>query len=427
MQGSGWWIVSTLALAALVVVIVVRHRRAMEDIRRGLVTLVEARPIRPIRARPGGVPPALADWMSTAAPALQGRLESLERDHRQLQMVLGGMTEGVIAVDARSRLLFANPAARRMFGLDATPIGRLLPELIRIPQIQRSLEAALAGGAPDRVQVAIPGPDILAPHRDRILTIEAVPTPDANTPGALLVFHDETELRRLERMRQDFVANASHELKTPLSSIKVNTETLLDWGLADESVNVTLLRQIEEQVDRLDALIQDMLSLARLEVGDDPFPLEPVALRRSIETIAATHEIRAIAKGLGFTVDLEALPRDVQIRGAAETLRQVLDNLIDNAIKYTTPGGLIRVAASIVEGRAELVVADTGVGIPREDQPRIFERFYRVDKARSRTVGGTGLGLAIVKHGVQALGGQISLESTIGSGSTFTVRLPIAD
>ncbi len=420
-----WWIASMTALASIILFLHVRHRRAMVDVLRALESLAAPRPIRPVRASKGAVSIPLAEWIASTAPVLQSRLERLDREHRQLQTVLAGMTEGVLAVDDRMHLLYANDAARRLFGLVDNDLGRLLPELIRSPQINETLAFAAAGNSPETLQVAFPGPDVLSPHRDRILTIRARPTPAASSPGAVLVFHDETELRRLERMRQDFVANASHELKTPLASIKANTETLLEWALADEAVNVLLLRQIDEQVDRLDALIQDMLSLARIESGQETYPLRPIALRPTLAPLLAAHESRARAKGLDFQIDLEALPMNLLVRAGEEPLRQIIDNLIDNAIKYTPAGGRVRVAARRDGSVALLVVSDTGVGIPREDQPRVFERFYRVDKARSRAVGGTGLGLSIVKHAAQTLGGQVAVESSPTLGSTFSVRLPV--
>ncbi len=204
----------------------------------------------------------------------------------------------------------------------------------------------------------------------------------------------------------------------------MNTETLLDWALHDDSVNVTLLNQIDEQVDRLDELVQDMLRLARLESGEQPFQFEPMALGPVVRDCVESHESRAKARGLSLLVELDDLNDSVRIRAAEEAVRQILGNLIDNAIKYTPEGGTIRISSRAIDQRVTISVADTGNGIPRDDIPRIFERFYRVDKARSRSQGGTGLGLAIVKHLAQSLGGEISVESMVGSGSTFAVRLP---
>ena len=255
--------------------------------------------------------------------------------------------------------------------------------------------------------------------------MRGTPLPGNPTPGAVLVFHDVTELRRLERMRQDFVANASHELKTPLASIKAYTETLLDWALHDETVNVRFLERIDEQVERLNQLILDLLSLARLERA-----------RRSSTTAAvASSRCSSRASKATATAPRPRTSRSPSIRATwttrrlvladEEAVRQIVDNLIDNAIKYTPENGSVRVSCQDPDGKSIVIeVADTGIGIPRDDLPRIFERFYRVDKARSRELGGTGLGLSIVKHLVQSIGGQIEVTSRVGSGSKFTVSFP---
>ncbi|HEX8202808.1 MAG TPA: ATP-binding protein, partial [Isosphaeraceae bacterium] len=311
-----------------------------------------------------------------------------------------------------------------LFGLGPGAVGRLVPELIRGPQVQDAVEATLAGAGPHQLEVILPDREV--PHRSgaRILAVQGTPLPGSPPPGAVLVFHDVTELRRLERLRQDFVANASHELKTPLASIKAYTETLLDWALHDDEVNVRFLRQIDEQADRLDRLILDMLTLARLESGQEVYRHRPLALAPVVRACVEPHRDRAETKRLALELDLHALDDAAQVRADEEALRAILDNLIDNALKYTPEGGTIRVSGHAEDRAVVLEVADTGVGIPREDLPRVFERFYRVDRARSRALGGTGLGLSIVKHLVQSLGGQVAVVSRVGSGSTFTIRLP---
>ncbi|RUL84999.1 sensor histidine kinase [Tautonia sociabilis] len=428
---DGW---PPLAIASLAVLVAVpmgvavifwsRGRGAMEELGGEVEALAKGRPVRRLRSRLGGVPAGLVDRLNSAVPDIEARISRLEDDRRKLDAVLSGMAEGVLAVDARQRLVFANPAAQRMFRIADGSDGRLVIELVRSPQIQMAIEATLAGKGAYRAELSLPGRNPLAAEQERTIAVHGTPLPGSPPSGAVIVFHDVTDLRRLERMRQDFVANASHELKTPLAAIKANTETLLDWGLHDDAVNVTLLRQIDEQVDRLDNLVQDMLRLARLESGDEPFRLEPMALGPVVRACVEPHEPRARARSQQFSHDLEALDDSVLVRAAEEAIRQILDNLIDNAIKYTPEGGTVRVSARVDDRRVRLDVADTGPGIPREDIPRIFERFYRVDKARSRSLGGTGLGLAIVKHLAQSLGGDVAVESQLGVGSTFTVRLP---
>ncbi|WP_435019509.1 sensor histidine kinase [Tundrisphaera sp. TA3] len=399
-------------------------RRILVGLERGLEALEAGRPIRPIRARSGGRWGRLARRFDAVAAGLEGRLEALGRDVEQLRVVLGGMSEGVIAIDARRRLLFANASADRLFGLDARSIGRLVPELIRSPELEAAVDATLAGDPDFRGELAVPGREVLPRAAPRILSVQGTRLPGNWNPGAVLVFHDISELRRLERMRQDFVANASHELKTPLASIKAYTETLLDWAIHDEEVNVRFLRRIDEQADRLHQLVQDLLSLARLESGGEVFHHGPLEIRRVVEALAEVHRGRAESKGLDFVLDLGDLDDETRVVADEEAVRQILDNLLDNAIKYTPEGGRIRLRCRADGSVFTLDVVDSGIGIPRDDLPRVFERFYRVDKARSRELGGTGLGLSIVKHLVQSIGGQVEVASRLGEGSRFTVHLP---
>ena len=273
--------------------------------------------------------------------------------------------------------------------------------------------------------MTVPAPDGTPLGPNLVLAVHGTRLPGSPAPGAVLVFHDVTETRRLERVRQDFVANASHELKTPLASIKAYTETLLDGALHDDAVNVAFLERIDEQADRLSRLVLDLLSLARLESGQDLFQHTPVRLEPVVREAFEAQRARAEAKRLDYTLELPPAARGLVVTADDEAIRQVLDNLIDNAIKYTPEGGRVVVALRPAPGgSAVLEVADSGIGIPRADLPRVFERFYRVDKARSRALGGTGLGLSIVKHLVQSLGGTVAVDSRLGHGSTFTVTLP---
>ncbi len=403
---------------------IVRGRAALRELERGLIALGEGRPVRPIGNRAPGAPGRLARAFDSVVPDLQDRVGRLGRDVEQLRVVLAGMAEGVIAIDSRRRLLFANKSADQLFGLGPQAVGRLLPELIRSPQIQEAVDAMLSGPESYRGEVVLPGREVLPRSLPRVLAVHGSMLPGSMPSGAVLVFHDVTELRRLERMRQDFVANVSHELKTPLSSIKAYTETLLDWALHDEKVNVRFLNQIEEQADRLEQLILDLLSLARLESGQEAFHHGPLAVGAVVGACIETHRGRAEAKGLRLDLDLGSVDDAALVVADEEAVHQILDNLIDNAIKYTPEGGWVRVAGTLSEGDVALDVADSGIGIPRDDLPRVFERFYRVDKARSREMGGTGLGLSIVKHLIQSIGGQITVESRVGEGTRFTVRLP---
>ncbi|MDB5350545.1 MAG: sensor histidine kinase [Planctomycetota bacterium] len=408
-----------------VIRLVRRRRRVLSELERGLEALTTGLPARPVTAAVGGRLADLARAFNEMAPEVEAHLATLEGDRQLLGAVLGGMTESVIAVDARRRLLFANEAAARLFSLSTGSVGRLVAELVRSPRVQAAVDATLMGPKPHRDEIILAVPDSRPLGGSRSLAVQGTPLPGSPPTGAVLVFHDVTDLRRLERMRQDFVANASHELKTPLAAIKAYTETLLDGALHDAEVNTRFLTQIDEQTDRLNQLILDLLSLARLESGQDAFHHGPLQLGPIVRKIAQTYRGRAEAKGIVYDLDLTS--DLLWVNADEEAMRQILDNLIDNALKYTPGGGRVAVSCQATEDLAILTVTDTGLGIPRDDQPRVFERFYRVDKARSRELGGTGLGLAIVKHLTQSLGGQITVESRVGQGSVFTVSLPRLD
>ncbi|AGA29556.1 sensor histidine kinase [Singulisphaera acidiphila] len=413
-----------LAIAlAIVTFILLRSRRTLAKLERGVAALGNGRPTRPIATSYSCLAGPLAHLFNIVAPKLEARIALQEQDRQQLRAVLGGMSEGVIAIDARRRLLFANASANQLFGIDADSVGRLIPELIRSTQVQGAVEATLSSPNPYQGEVTLATRESVLRIHSRILAVYGTPLPGP-PPGAVLVFHDVTELRRLERMRQDFVANASHELKTPLASIKAYTETLLDWALKDETVNVRFLERIDEQAERLNQLILDMLSLARLETGQEVFEHGPLPLAPVIVACLNSHRDRADAKGLQLSLELGELDEQSEVKADEEAIRQILDNLVDNAIKYTHEGGSVRVSCRQTDDAIAVEVADSGIGIPRDELARVFERFYRVDKARSRELGGTGLGLSIVKHLVQSIDGQVTVVSRLGAGSCFTVRLP---
>jgi two-component system phosphate regulon sensor histidine kinase PhoR len=399
---------------------------AVAKVARGLEALGSGDEARPVLIATHGPVGKLIRAFNSAATDVQTSNAKLNQDRQQLLVVLGAMAEGVIAVDPRRRLLFANASANRLFGLDATSVGRLVPELIRSPQVQDAVDATLRLAIPAAYEgeIVLPGRDSSQRAHNRYLSVRGNPLPGRPSAGAVLVFHDVTELRRLERMRQDFVANASHELKTPLSSIKAYTETLMDWALYDETVNARFLKRIEEQVERLNQLILDLLSLARIESGQEMFEHGPLHLVPVLESCVEAHRSRAESANLNFIFDPGGLDDETMVVADEEAIRQIVDNLVDNAIKYTPEGGSVIVTCHSDQNSASIEVADTGIGIPRDDLPRVFERFYRVDKARSRELGGTGLGLSIVKHLMQSIGGQIDVNSRVGSGSSFTVHIP---
>ena len=288
---------------------------------------------------------------------------------------------------------------------------------MRDPQFLALARAALERGEAHEAEIVWDG----APKR--LLRVRAAPVREAG-PGAILLVGDVSTLRRLERMRSDFVANVSHELRTPLAAIAGAAETLADGALSDPEAGPRFVATIARHADRLTALVDDLLTLSRLESTPESIERVPVdfahVVRQACDAVAA----RARDAGLSLDVDAEG---PVRVLGDPEALRRLVDNLVVNAVTYTPAGGAVRVGLAADEGRAVLTVADTGIGIGPEHLARIFERFYRVDKARSRGKGGTGLGLSIVKHAVNLHGGEIAVESRPGAGSTFTVSIPLAD
>jgi two-component system phosphate regulon sensor histidine kinase PhoR len=363
----------------------------------------------------------LARAFNHMSERLATQFAQLEQDRQQLRAVLSGMVEGVVAIDAGQRILFANDRAAQLLGFQTqAAIGRRLWEVVRQRALHEVVRRALASPEPYQEELNWNSPVT------KSLTVHAARLPAEPARGAVLVFHDTSDLRRLERLRQDFVANVSHELKTPLSVIKACVETLVDGAVDDVQHRGTFLQQVADQADRLHSLILDLLSLARIESGEEVFEFEAVPLGAVVTACLQRHHARAEAKNQVLEAAGTAQGTEVAAWADEEAVGQILDNLIDNAVKYTPDGGRIAVRWWAEDGKACLEVADTGIGIPQQDLPRIFERFYRVDKARSREMGGTGLGLSIVKHLVQAMQGTVGAASQLGQGTTFTVRLPQA-
>jgi two-component system phosphate regulon sensor histidine kinase PhoR len=361
----------------------------------------------------------LARSLNRMADELQERLVLLERERSQLRTVLEGMVEGVVLTDPTGRILVANEAFRRIFNAQLPVEGRLPLETARVPALQEAIEAALrADGALTR-EIALGGAQEKVIQASLAAILES-----GRTIGAVAVFHDVTELKRLERVRREFVANVSHELRTPLTAIKGYAETLRDGGLRDPETAAEFVQVIHRHAERLRALIEDLLDLASVEQGQARIDLEPVSLQDVVAQAEAVTRAAAAQRRHTITVDLPAdLPG---VLADLDRLAQVLINLLDNAVKFTPEGGRIEVSGRRADGRVVIAVKDNGVGIPAGDIGRIFERFYRVGRARDRRDGGTGLGLAIAKHLTLAMGGTIEVESLPGSGTTFRISLPAA-
>ena len=333
--------------------------------------------------------------------------------------MVAGMTEGVVALDEQDQVTFSNHAARSLLGIRE---GELDPTAWREGSLAALADLVLRArvtGVPGRRELELSQADGTA-----VVHAEAHSFQDGESVGVVVVLNDVSEVRRLERVRRDFVANVSHELKTPLTNIRGYVEMLLDGAGEDEERSQRFLTIVEKNALRLNHLVMDLLSLARIEEDVIRPTLAPVDLRSFIEEGVRRHEPTAVGREQSVIVD--ATGEEVLVMADREALRQVFDNLLGNALKYTPIGGEVVVSLRRGAGVAILAVADNGIGIPEEDQARVFERFYRVYKASSLELGGTGLGLSIVKHLVQWLEGTIELESALGVGSTFRVHLNLA-
>lgn len=417
-------LVSAVTALALVPAWLLARRfvRPLQELTEGANRIAEGEYGHQIHAGVWGESRSLARTFNQMSQRLEAQFQQLEADRQQLRTILGGMIEGVVAIGPSQRVLFANEAAGHMLEFNPqNAVGRPLWEVSRQPQLQELLNKALKGSEPHREEFEWTGPTA------RQMAVYVAPLIGDRAAGAILVLNDITELRRLERLRRDFVANVSHELKTPLSVIKACIEALIDGAVEDPDVRRPFLEQIHDQGERLHALILDLISLGRIESGESTLDIQPVPLDHAVADCLDRQRIRAEAKGISLQGMPSRTENEIAVLADDEALSQVLDNLVDNAVKYTQNGGAILLSWSRMGPRVQLQVEDNGPGIPERDLPRIFERFYRVDKARSRQLGGTGLGLAIVKHLVQAMNGTIKVRSQVGRGTTFTINLPAAD
>jgi len=347
------------------------------------------------------------------------REAELREQSQRTSALFDRMVEGLIVVDAGGRIRLANRAAAGLFGFSASAVGKTILEATRHHEV-----AAVVARLDRELEVLDYELRIDSMEAPRFLQFNALALRDSGGAGdgAILVFHDLTRLRQLEGVRQEFVANVSHELRTPLSLIKSAAETLLDGGSADPATLARFLSIIDKHANRLALLIDDLLLLSTLDSGGLRLNRQPLPFKDTVQDAIDDLQPRALAR----SVTLEnSVPGALVVLADDDRMRQVIFNLLDNAIKYGRAGGKTTVGGRLLpSGRIEISVIDDGPGIPKESQERIFERFYRVDKARSREQGGTGLGLAIVKHVIQAHGGEVRVESTPGSGSAFVFSLP---
>ncbi len=395
-----WTVLALLALAAAIILAWLWWRRGRE--------LQEVRRV-------------LASAREEASALRQTVSLNQTQEETRLQALLNSMGEGVLLLDKRSRVAFANDSFRRLFNITSEVRGRTVLETVRLAEVQEMVTRARVQGSVWGYELELPGLD----RRCLQLNAAVVQNGGSGEQGVIVVFHDLTAQKRLENARKEFVANVSHELRTPLSVIKGYVETLIDGARNDPAVQLRFLQTIARHADRLTYLIEDLLTLSQLESGGIALNLQRVDLRAQAARVAEDFAVRAAERQMHIA---NQVPENLTARADADRLQQVLVNLADNAIKYGERGTEVTIGArALPEDKLEMWVHNEGPGIPGEALARVFERFYRVDKARSREQGGTGLGLAIVKHIVQSHGGEVRVESQPHRGATFFFTLPNAD
>ena len=416
-------IIAAFAAVILGLVIASRLTQPLERVARAVDSIAEGQDPPRIGMQGNDEISGLSRSFDRMASEVSKRLSTILRDRNKLTAILGGMVEGIVAVNKEEHVIHVNAVAGRFLNVyPAGVIDQPLEEVIRIREIAEVLRDAIRDGRPAAGEVTL----FPSPSRSLILEMYASPLLDGARKliGAVVVLNDVTELRHLEEVRQVFVANVSHELKTPITAIRGLSETMLSDSEMPHDTRTRFLEKLQNQAVRLSDLVTDLLTLARLETDDGVLSSSVLDMRDLV--LYSMNGVLAFADDKGVTIRSSLGPEAVMVSGDEQSLRQMTSNLLENAVKYTPPGGNVCLSLKHEGNNVIFEVKDTGVGIAAEHVARVFERFYRVDKARSREVGGTGLGLSIVKHVCLAHGGEVSLESEPEVGSTFRVRLPSA-
>ena len=359
----------------------------------------------------------LASTLNKMAKKLEDKINEIEIKNQHLLAIFESMVEGILVVDKTSRIISVNTTVEKIFNISKKDLeGKIFLEAIRNNGLSDIISKVLKTGEFTWCELSLMWPV------QKIFQINASPVFEKGiVSGCLLVIHDMTEIRRLETMRRDFVANVSHELKTPLTSIKGFLETLLEGALDDKENNRRFLIIMQNHTERLNKLVDDLLSLSHLESKEILLKKDIFNLRQQVEKVITNYGAQLKKRNIEIRNEL---PVNLLVNADKDKLEGVFTNLIDNAIKFNKEKGIIRIYSQDEERRIKIVIEDSGIGIPEKDIPRIFERFYRVDKARSRELGGTGLGLSIVKHIVELHGGNVGVESVEGLGSKVWFTLP---
>ncbi len=409
-----------IALLVTVLSLILARRLSLplEDLKRGARRFAKGDLSRKLPIPDTDELGSLAEALNHMAEQLEDQIRTLKGQQQEQEAILSSMMEGVMAVDPEGKLITLNRAGARMLGVSAEAVQSMsIQEVVKDPELQWFLTRNFS-------KKSIEGEVTLKTDGQRIMQVlgTSLQDPAGMAMGTLIVFHDVTHLRRLENTRRDFVANVSHELKTPITSIKGFVETLLAGALKEPENAENFLRIIAKQTDRLNEIIEDLLSLSRIEQDAErgQIFLTPQKIKGILQEAIQVCEAKAAENSVALQLNC---PEDLRAEINAPLLEQALVNLIDNAIKYSSAGNMVQIEAERVAGKVVIRVTDQGLGIPKEHVNRIFERFYRVDASRNRKAGGTGLGLAIVKHIAQAHGGKVTAASTPGKGSVFSLHL----
>jgi two-component system phosphate regulon sensor histidine kinase PhoR len=355
--------------------------------------------------------------LNQVSDELSQKIAQITEDKSQLDSILSSMVEGVMAVDPQGRVILVNSALGQMFELNSSFYGKSYHQVICNHNLNQFIREVLSTQQEKTKEISFSLPQ----KREFMIRSSVVEKQRAGTTFALFVFHDITELKKLDKVRKDFVANVSHELRTPLTSMKGFVEALQDGAINDAEQSSRFLSIISQHTDRMNKIIADLLQLSQIESKELGLKIAPFFVKELVEDVVSTLKRSAEEKSQSIKIDLHS--PDQKVLGDKYRISQALTNLVDNAIKYTPEKGDIKIVSRDKGEFAEIAVMDNGIGIPQEDLPRIFERFYTVDKARSRELGGTGLGLSIVKHIIEAHGGEVSVQSLLGKGSEFSFTL----
>jgi len=359
----------------------------------------------------------LGEILNQMSDELSQKIAQIGEEKSQLDSILSSMVEGVLAVDSSGRVLLVNKNLSQVFNLGSATYGKPYYEVIRNPELNQFIQEVLTNPKEKRKEVSFFHPE----EKDFMVQSALVEQKRKGSIFLLFVFHDITELKKTERVRKDFVANVSHELRTPLTSIKGFVEALRDGAINDPEKSLQFLSIISQHADRMNKIVTDLLQLSRIESKDFLLKIEPFLVRELLDEVFSTLKSSSEEKSQILEASLPS--PDLKVLADRHWITQALTNLVDNAIKYTPEKGKIRIEAKDKGESVEIAVIDNGIGIPQKDLPRIFERFYRVDKGRSRESGGTGLGLSIVKHIIEAHGGKVEVKSQEGKGSEFSFAL----